>query len=143
MSNPAWSPWQQDPANPTFPPLGQVTEEQPILYCGSDDVHELHCIIRSSRAIISKPGGCTLIDSLASATPVVFLDAYGYAEERNAEIWQHLGFGISYAAWRDDGYSADTLAKLHESINTRCSDRAAYPLEVGARSRAPERGCGR
>jgi hypothetical protein len=143
MSDPAWSPWQQDPANPTFPPLGQVTEEQPIVYSSSDDVHELHCIIRSGRAIVSKPGGCTLIDSLASATPVVFLDAYGYAEERNAEIWQDLGFGISYAAWRDDGYSFDTLTKLHESIKTRYSAGAAYPLEVGVCSLSLERGGGR
>jgi UDP-N-acetylglucosamine:LPS N-acetylglucosamine transferase len=83
------------------------------------DHHALHDVIRAAKAIVSKPGGCTLIDSLAAATPVVFLEPYGYAEASNASLWEHLGFGISYVAWKATGYDPAVLERLHANIVAR------------------------
>jgi hypothetical protein len=76
---------------------------------------------------LSKPGGCTLIDSLNSATPVILLEPYGYAEESNARIWEYLGFGISYSAWQATGYDGRVLEKLHTNITSRARTGIDYP----------------
>ena len=98
MIDPSWRPWRRS-GRPEFPPLGEVTT-QGGRFENREDRHELYEIIRRSRAIVSKPGGGTLMDSLSSSTPVLFLEPYGEAERSNAELWQHLGFGISYADWK-------------------------------------------
>ena len=64
---------------------------------------------------------------------MVLLDAYSEAEKRNAQVWEHLGYGISLSAWRASGYSLAALDQLHRNILAR---RAAvdYPLAFGQRS---------
>jgi UDP-N-acetylglucosamine:LPS N-acetylglucosamine transferase len=94
--------------------------------------HPFYDVIRRSKAIVSKPGGCTLIDSLSSATPVVFLEPYGSAERSNGKIWEHLGFGISYTAWRETGYDASVLEQLHSNILSRTRASIDYPRAVAA-----------
>jgi hypothetical protein len=49
----------------------------------------------------------------------VLLEPYGYAEQSNAKIWEHLGFGIPYATWRQTGYDAAVLERLHANIVAR------------------------
>ena len=58
----------------------------------------------------------TLVDSLASATPLVYLEPFGRHEEKNAELWMHLGFGISYSDWKAVDYSMETLEGLHRNL---------------------------
>lgn len=120
MLDPAWEPWLRDAAGHLrFPPMVEVGAGMAPRREPDTRYHEFHDVIRQARAIVSKPGGCTLIDSLAAATPVVLLDAYGAAEQRNAEIWQRLGYGVSLAAWRDSGYSSAVLQRLHHNIVSR------------------------
>ena len=120
MLDPAWEPWLRDDAGEfSFPPMidlrgGSGTASNP-----QSRYHGFHDVIRKARAIVSKPGGCTLIDSLAAATPVVLLEAYGAAEQRNAQVWQRLGYGISLADWRAGGYCAAVLDRLHRNILAR------------------------
>jgi hypothetical protein len=121
MVDPAWRPWQHRDEALTFPPFAQLGGAY-----RSDD-HALHAIIRRSRAIVSKPGGGTLIDSLAAATPVVLLEPYGYAEASNAALWRHLGFGITYDDWRATGFSAEVLAELHDNLRRRARNGPDYP----------------
>jgi hypothetical protein len=61
MVDPTWSPWLQD-ANrqPEFPPFGEITNSPN--FKNRAEYHELFDVIRQSKAIISKPGGGTLID---------------------------------------------------------------------------------
>ncbi|MDP3135850.1 MAG: hypothetical protein Q8N17_05895 [Burkholderiaceae bacterium] len=127
MMDPQWQPWRRDGAGELgFPPMGLV-EDGVLRHVETlDDHHALHQVIRSARAIVSKPGGCTLIDSLAAATPVVLLEPYGPAEQANADIWQALGYGISMADWRASGFSAAILERLHRNILARRAT-PAYP----------------
>jgi hypothetical protein len=118
--DPEWRPWRRNgEEEPAFPPMGEVIDALIVGRLSNADYHPLHDVIRTSKAIVSKPGGCTLIDSLAAATPVVLLEPYGYAEQSNAKIWEHLGFGIPYAAWRETGYDAAVLERLHANIVSR------------------------
>jgi hypothetical protein len=118
MVDPTWSPWLQPTTKqPEFPPFGQVNNSPN--FQNRAEYHELFDVIRSSKAIISKPGGGTLIDSLASATPIILLEPYGYAEQSNAEIWEYLGYGISYDRWQAMNYDLAMLEQLHQNILNR------------------------
>jgi hypothetical protein len=118
MVDPNWSPWLQDWNNrPEFPPFAEMSDRPD--FKNRAEYHELFDVIRQSKAIISKPGGGTLIDSLASATPVILLEPYGYAEQSNADIWEYLGYGISYDRWREMNFDLDILNQLHDNIINR------------------------
>lgn len=146
LVDPAWRAWPAngEPAPCVFPPFGEVggtfgdpDERGNLDERGNpDERHEIYGLIRGSRAIVSKPGGGTLIDSLASATPVVLLEPYGYAEEANARLWEHLGFGVSWARWRESGFSREILAGLHHTLRTRPRDTVDYPASLAARLHA-------
>jgi len=134
MLDPAWHPWTRDSGGEhEFPPIGEVVDSLEIEYRRNPNFHELHNVIRRSKGIVSKPGGCTLIDSLSSATPVVLLEPYGYAEESNAKIWEHLGFGISYPAWRTTGFDISVLENLHSNIMARARTGIDYPRAYAGR----------
>lgn len=142
MVDPEWRAWHRDPdGRHRFPPFGEVDAARAP---GSDE-HALYEIIRRGKAIVSKPGGGTLIDSLSSATPVVLLEPLGYAEASNGAVWEHLGFGIPYSKWRETGYSAAVLERLHHNLLHRSPVGPAYPLDYlrrvqgGARERRPDR----
>ena len=118
MVDPTWSPWLQAPdSQPEFPPFGEINNSPN--FQNRAEYHELFDVIRHSKAIISKPGGGTLIDSLASATPIIMLEPYGYAEQSNAYIWEYLGYGIAYDKWKELNYDRDVLEQLHQNILNR------------------------
>jgi hypothetical protein len=120
--DPSWCVWQRDGAGSlTFPPMRGVVGGRLHNRLDTADYHAMHDVIRASRAVISKPGGCTLIDSLAAATPVVLLEPYGDAEQANAQLWIDLGFGISYDAWRQIGFDPGVLARMHANIVARAA----------------------
>jgi hypothetical protein len=133
--DPAWRAWREERCG--FPPFGELREPaafQP--FHRREERHEIYDLLRGSRAIVSKPGGGTLIDSLASATPVVLLEPYGYAEEANAKVWEHLGFGIPYARWQESGFSLGLLERLHRNLLERPGGAAGtidYPASLAAR----------
>lgn len=74
------------------------------------------------------------MDSLSSATPVVFLEPYGEAERSNAELWIRLGFGVSYGEWRSGGYDDRVLARLGGNLANRPGATINYPRDVAART---------
>ena len=118
MVDPNWLPWHKNKNNEhEFPPFGEVDNKTE--FKNKKEYHELFDVIRQSKAIISKPGGGTLIDSLASATPIILLEPYGYAEQSNADIWKYLGYGISYESWKEINYDYHILEILHKNILNR------------------------
>ncbi|WP_018680214.1 hypothetical protein [Actinokineospora enzanensis] len=121
MMDPDWHPWFDN----GYPPFGEVRDGA-IQYTrgsGSPGSFEL---TRSAMAMVSKPGGGTLLDSLWSATPVVLLEPLGEAEACNAGLWQELGFGVSYADWRATDHSVDVLRRLHENLMRALPDIPDY-----------------
>jgi hypothetical protein len=134
MLEPFWRAWNKTSDGVhEFPPMGEVVDSGEITYKRNPDYHPLYDVIRRSKGIVSKPGGCTLIDSLSSATPVVLLEPYGYAEKSNGQIWKYLGFGIPYEEWRKTGYSMSVLEKLHLNLLTKAGNGIDYPQAYAAR----------
>jgi UDP-N-acetylglucosamine:LPS N-acetylglucosamine transferase len=72
--------------------------------------------VREAIAVVSKPGGGTLLDSLAAATPVVLLAPWGGPEAKNGALWEELGFGIDFQRWRRTGFDQCVLEDLHHSL---------------------------
>jgi len=108
---PNWEPWHTNVAGKYgFPKIGNDLLTENPNYPG------LFNITRSVKAVVSKPGGSTLHDSLESATPVVFLEGFGMHEEKNAKLWQHLGFGISFSKWEQTGFDVRVLNELHDNL---------------------------
>jgi hypothetical protein len=132
--DPTWQPSDRgaDKAH-SFPPVGEVINSSDVRYRENSEYHEMYNVIRESKAIVSKPGGGTLIDSLNSATPVILLDAFGQAEASNAAIWEYLGYGVPFATWRDTGYDEAVLEKLHANLIARPKLDPGYPLEYAKR----------
>jgi hypothetical protein len=124
LLDPDWVPWMPDGLGEySFPPMldssgGQIP--------GAPFVRLIDHISRAA-AIISKPGGATLVESFAVATPVVFLDAYGPHEQRNADLWRDLGFGLTLEEWRATGFARDALTPLHQRIVEAQALTPSYP----------------
>lgn len=117
MVDPDWSPWNKGRNNNhEFPPFGEVTDLNQNNFQIKEEYHSFYDLAKQSKAIISKPGGGTLIDSLSSATPIILLEPYGYAEEKNAALWEYLGYGISYEKWKQTNYSYEVLEQLHINL---------------------------
>jgi hypothetical protein len=117
MIDPAWSPWIKNREQEhEFPPFGRIIPGAAPQYRNRPGHHELFDLARFARAIISKPGGATLVDSLAGATPLIMLEPFGDYEQKNAELWQALGFGIPYQTWRKSGFAPELLEPLHQNL---------------------------
>lgn len=52
-------------------------------------------IMKASVAVVSKPGGGTIIDSLATLTPMVYLDPISKHEQTNLDFYLNRGLGLS------------------------------------------------
>ncbi|ATY13051.1 hypothetical protein CU254_23355 [Amycolatopsis sp. AA4] len=125
LLDPDWHPWY-DNGFPPFRPAGRESYSRGEAHPDSFE------LVRSARAMVSKPGGGTCLDSLWAATPLLLLEPLGAAEKRNAEVWQRLGFGLPYETWRDSGFSGELLAEMHGNLVRALPGIADYSAELAA-----------
>ncbi|MFE7462897.1 hypothetical protein ACFU6R_02160 [Streptomyces sp. NPDC057499] len=117
--DPDWHPWHDDGLPPLLKvradssdssdpaePVGREVPGRPLSY-------EL---ARSASAIVSKPGGGTLLDSLWTATPLILLEPAGSHEAANGRLWRQLGFALSYDDWSACGFAPERLEPLHRAL---------------------------
>lgn len=131
---PDWHPWRRNRAGAlSFPPLREVLHGRAVRHLHSELMPPAHGLVREAVAVVSKPGGGTLIDSLAAATPVVLLRPCGEAEARNGDLWEHLGFGIRLENWRQTGFDLATLIDLHRNLLAAGTTDRVYPPEAYGR----------
>lgn len=117
VSDPAWHPWLRNAAGDlTFPPLGEVRPDGEVRYRSPPRFPAAHVNVREAMGVVSKPGGGTLLDSLAAATPVVLLAPWGQPEAKNGALWEELGFGIGFERWRKTGFDHGVLEGLHHTL---------------------------
>jgi len=116
MVDPSWCSWiKNKEGHYEFPPFGEVKGNQ-LSIMSNKEYHGIFDTIRKSKAIVSKPGGATLLDSLASATPIIMLEPLAKYEQANADLWEYLGFGIPYEKWAQSNFSFNLLHKLHSNL---------------------------
>jgi hypothetical protein len=120
LLDPDWQPWMPgEDGEPRFPPIDGASPVR--------GRHPLFDRIAGAAAVVSKPGGATLADSFAAATPAVFLPPYGEHERRNAELWERLGFGLSFATWKEMGFAREPLAARHHNLREARMRTPSYP----------------
>jgi hypothetical protein len=123
MMDPEWKPWEKNIKNEyEFPLFAEVKPDNTPEYKNRPEHHELFDVIKKSKAIISKPGGATLMDSLSSATPIIMLDPFGEYENSNSKLWEYLGYGVYYDDWKKTNFSMHVIEKLQNNLlNNRAS----------------------
>ncbi|WP_404580075.1 MULTISPECIES: UDP-glucuronosyltransferase [unclassified Paenibacillus] len=116
--DPQWRTWKRNEAGEhTFPPFGEVKAGEETLYEAGPDYHSMLDQACHVQAIVSKPGGGSLTDSFATATPLIMLEPFGVHEMHNADLWERLGLGIRYDTWMQIyGGSAEILEDMHRRI---------------------------
>ncbi|WP_019911062.1 hypothetical protein [Paenibacillus sp. HW567] len=126
MNDPEWRTWRRDEEGKyTFPPFSRVRQSATNSFPPCRHYHEgMFGVIRQAAAVISKPGGGALIDSLASGTPLVLLEPFGPHEKINSDLWEALGFGIRYEQWQQTGFDSEELRRLSGNI---IAAREGYP----------------
>jgi hypothetical protein len=116
-----WETWTAPPGDyPTLELCGEGAFPPPH----DASSHWLLQQIMSSSAVVSKPGGATLLDSLAAGTPSIFTSPYGETEAQNARLWCSLGLGMTLADWERSGYNEELLARAQARLQAA---RTALP----------------
>jgi hypothetical protein len=134
--DPHWSATSVTNTPARFPEMIELGARAEPYRLHTSDHHSLYDVIRASSAIVAKPGGCTLLDSFSSATPLVFLDPCNAVEEKNGLLWKHLRFGISFSDWEETGFDPAALQRLHDSLLAWPRGEVDYGLECARRSRS-------
>ncbi|MDW3191297.1 MAG: hypothetical protein R8G66_03005 [Cytophagales bacterium] len=118
QQQPGWNAWNRDEhGNHTFPPMiVKSPGSEPTVEYEFNGCSPIYRIVQLSQAIISKPGGATIMDSLHSATPLIYLENYGKYETDNAELWRSLGLGMSFPEWKASGFDPGLLEQMHHNL---------------------------
>ena len=118
MIDPSWKAWERNlhTGKHQFPPFGEVSSKGHTVFTNNPHYPEVYNLVQNCQAIISKPGGATLLDSISAATPLILLEGYGPHEQKNADLWESLGFGMRYQKWQESHYSLDVLRNLHNNL---------------------------
>ncbi len=130
LMDPDWSPWIKNrDGKHEFPPMYEVDQTGNLKALHAEGYQSIFDVCMKCKGIISKPGGGTLLDSLAAATPVIFIEPIAKHEQTNAALWEELGFGISYEKWVESGYSLDVLEEIHNKLIDKRSQLPDYTEE--------------
>lgn len=131
-----------DPRDATVPGvhyyLNACSEEEPLRFPSlqtvepggrtrpvfNENYHVALDLIANAQAVVSKPGGMTLVDSLVTATPVVFLNDIGAHEAGNQSLWTTLGLGIEWSRWQATGFSTELFFEMHRKLLDAGSGKA-------------------
>jgi hypothetical protein len=128
---PDWHPWKRDAGGDlAFPPLCEVLGDGHLRSLATPPDPPAHALLRGAMGLVTKPGGGSLLDSLAAATPLIMLRPWGESEARNADLWEALGFGVRFDRWRRTGCDSASLAALHRNLLLAQDRGAAYPHET-------------
>ncbi|GGG02107.1 hypothetical protein [Paenibacillus aceti] len=114
----SWDPWSRDAqGRHTFPPMLRYIREGGVLREFRLDDYSVYTeLLRNCAAIISKPGGATLNDSLSYGVPFIMLEPFGDHELHNSTYWQSCGFGIGFAEWKAGGFSKLHLEEIYRRL---------------------------
>ncbi len=126
--DPRWEAWSVSDQPPSFPPLLGLS-------AGIDGVtghayHDLLGLLCRVKGVISKPGGATMVDCIASGTPLIYVEPQGDHEASNALLWTSLGLAVSFEEWARAAFSEDVLHEVHLNL---CRVREETPSYVHTR----------
>ncbi|MBP1999947.1 hypothetical protein J2Z69_000966 [Paenibacillus shirakamiensis] len=132
----SWDPWSRDTkGRHTFPPMVRYVRENGTLHEYPLQNYSTYTdLMRNCTAIISKPGGATLNDSLSYGIPFVMVEPFGDHELHNLTYWESRGLGIRFAEWKSNDFSEHLL----EGICIRLLEQRSTIIHFGRNTYAAE-----
>lgn len=91
--------WRPVVGESHFPPLLVYKHNQWCRINDNPEVSDVLLIIQNAIAVMSKPGGGTLADSMMTCTPIIFLEELAEYEKKNAQMWTLNGYGMFFDDW--------------------------------------------
>ncbi len=116
VSDARWDPLENKDDAPAFPPLAKIRSGHVKEYMQFADHHVPLKLMSDCKAVISKPGGMTLLDAIITATPFIYLEPMGPNEAGNQKLIDELKIGASFEAWKKNDFSSELLIRFHENI---------------------------
>ena len=94
LLDPKWKPYH---GKNEFPKLLRFQDGEWVSFIEDrQKVNPLRKLISQDLAILSKPGGGTIYDSLITGTPLIFSEELASYEADNRKLWEEKGFGIGF-----------------------------------------------
>ena len=94
LLDPKWKPYK---GSKEYPRLLKYQEGKWIEYSKDRSrINPIRELIRQDCAILSKPGGGTIYDSLITGTPLIFSKELAFYEADNRKLWEDKGFGTGF-----------------------------------------------
>ncbi|GIP19804.1 hypothetical protein [Paenibacillus sp. J22TS3] len=130
----SWNPWSRDTQGQhTFPPMVRYVRKDGVLgEYPLGDYSAYTDLMRNCAAVVSKPGGATLNDSLSLGVPFVMLEPFGDHELHNMTYWETCGLGIRYADWKAQGFSGHPLKEISRRLLEQRSKINHFGREIYA-----------
>jgi len=107
-----WNPLNDD----VFPMLRIISSSSSQRIIEPNSYPAILNVISQSLAIISKPGGMSLVDSLITETPILFLDPIGKNEIHNQQIFEKLKLGMTFEEWKNSNFSNRLLQNMNKEL---------------------------
>ena len=73
-------------------------------------------LMKRDIAVLSKPGGGTLSDSLVTATPLIFAEELAYYERDNRVLWTGKGLGMDFDDFAAADNSDEALCDMRQAL---------------------------
>lgn len=109
---------QAEKGNSDYPRLLKYENGSWNPFGDSNVSNPLRLLIGRASAVLSKPGGGTLCDSLTTATPLIFSEELAGYEAENKELWISMGCGTEFAdfAAMDPAAAGRSIAEMRRNI---------------------------
>ncbi|MBP3895005.1 MAG: hypothetical protein J6D07_00915 [Mogibacterium sp.] len=110
--------WQAGRDESEYPRLLKYEDGEWRSFGDGSGGNPLRLLMKRASAVLSKPGGGTLADSLATATPIIFSEELAAYEAENKRLWISKGCGAEYAdfAAMDRSAAKKKLCGMRHSI---------------------------
>lgn len=110
--------WKPDEGKNEFPRLLKYQSGSWIEFGDRKTANPLSLLLDHALAILSKPDGGTLCDSLACGVPILFTEPLAPYEQANRDLWIQQGFGMKYT----DFITCETQSQLIQHMRQNILD---------------------
>ena len=110
--------WKPDEEKNEFPRMMKYQSGEWIEFGDRKSANPLTQLLFHAAAILSKPGGGTLCDSIACGVPMIFAEPLAAYEQANQDLWVQQGLGMAYADFIKGTDPDKQLETMRHSIHT-------------------------
>ena len=113
LLDPAWKP---SAGHAEYPRLLKQDADGWNPFADSRHRNPVRTLMEQDIAVLSKPGGGTLADSLCTGTPLIFSEALASYETENRTLWEQCGFGIGFEDFQKTSDWNETLMEQRNRL---------------------------